>query len=461
MVCAENYLVLIGGGGEPEGDSTIFDGDLKNLGKSLENIKSNTEVLFNGGHKKTEEIIKNNYSKSDSLTKSFTSENYKKLIESYKLKIENNVIKSGDQLVIFIYSHGAERQSGKLSHEIASSGGAYTNLNNLDGSTLVNLDDLQEIIQLTNKKGIQLGIVDLSCHSGSTLALKEKAPNTCIVSSTGPDHFAYAGRDSFTDLFLKGLKPGLSLEEIFLKARLESRDPGYPMISTNIDDKNFKNIYTSITPYLYFSEKLTPYLLSNISGPQFCEREEGFKYLISQIEGLQSAVNSKYQSLSSEQLRGVLKTYKNLQEQILKISTELSSDELNKIEHFPIPSGLSFDLSDTSDEITWGEMLETDFDEIITEYENDMKSSSSKKEEQEYKLMIKLITEISNKKKKILKENPHLEAYKSQVDLLDKYMKKSEDLASVVAKHEKSFYQELYLLNQKPNSTDPCKNIKL
>ena len=281
LVYAENFLVLIGGGGEPKGDKTVFDSDMKNFGKNMENLKWNKEILFNGGHKKTEEIIETFHSKDKSPAKNFTSENYKKMIENYKLKIQNNEIKSGDQLMIFNSSHGAARETGDLSHQIATSGGAYTNLENLAGSTKVSLDDLQEIIQLTNKKGIQLGIVDLSCHSGTTLALKEKAPNTCIISATGPNHLAYGGGDSFADLFYKGLKPGLSLEEVFLKARLGTRDYSYPMISTNIDDNNFKKIYASITPYLYFSDsnsdKLIPYLISNSTDPLLCEREKNFK----------------------------------------------------------------------------------------------------------------------------------------------------------------------------------------
>ena len=57
LVQAENHLLLIGGGGEPEGDGTIFDTNLYILGSNLKNLKWNYEISFNGGHKKTEEII--------------------------------------------------------------------------------------------------------------------------------------------------------------------------------------------------------------------------------------------------------------------------------------------------------------------------------------------------------------------------------------------------------------------
>ena len=57
LVYAENHLLIIGGGGEPEGDTTIFDGDINDLGQNLKNLKWNTEISFNGGHKNTEKII--------------------------------------------------------------------------------------------------------------------------------------------------------------------------------------------------------------------------------------------------------------------------------------------------------------------------------------------------------------------------------------------------------------------
>ena len=139
----------------------------------------------------------------------------------------------------------------------------------------------------------------------------------------------------------------------------------------------------------------------------------------------------------------------------------MNTPELNKIEYFPLPTGLSSDLSDSNGEYEWGEILSTDWDKHIVEFEIDMKKSSSKKDEQEYKLAIKYITEINNKKKKILKENPHLQVLNSQLDLFDKYLIKSENLASVVAKYERFFYQELYTQNQNVNLNEPCKSIKL
>ena len=72
FVNAENHLLILGGGGSPKGDKTLFDGDLNNFGKNLEKSKWNYDVSFNGGHKDTEVIIRNSYSKSQSPASEFS-----------------------------------------------------------------------------------------------------------------------------------------------------------------------------------------------------------------------------------------------------------------------------------------------------------------------------------------------------------------------------------------------------
>ena len=52
----------------------------------------------------------------------------------------------------------------------------------------------------------------------------KNAPNTCIVSASSPNHYGFVGPGAFISLFLRDLKPGLSLKDAFLKARRESRD---------------------------------------------------------------------------------------------------------------------------------------------------------------------------------------------------------------------------------------------
>ena len=464
LVYAENHLLLIGGGGEPKRDYTIFDSFLNNLGVSLKKLNWKYEVSVNGGHKNTEEIIKNHYSKSKTPATNFTAQNYKELIQSYKLKIQNNEIKSGDQLMIIIYTHGARREEGELSHKIATSGHAPTNLTSLSGSTLVNLDDLQEIIQLTNNKGIRLGIVDLSCHSGATLALKDKAPNTCIVSSTGPEHYAYAGPKGFGENFIKVLKPGLSLEEAFLQGRLATTDGSYPMISTNENDNIVKDIYEKITPYLYYSlsetDKLNNYIFDNAAIPLLCSRDENFKDLISKVDALKSAVNSKYNSLNADKLKELLKNYKEIQDNILKITIELESPKLDTIEDIPIPKELQSTIKDAKIQYTWRELFFLEVDDLIYVQEYNKKTAKTKQEENLASSMIEYLTKIKERKTQILYGNLDIYYYKSRTNSLISSIRNSESIAFEIAKQEKIFYENYYRRNQMANTNDPCKSIK-
>lgn len=458
LVYAENHLILMGGGGEPEGDTTIFDLSVFELGKSLNKTNWGYDVIYNGGHEVSEEIIETFYPKGKSPAKDFTAENYKKMIASYKLKIENNEIKSGDQLMIIINTHGGAKETGDLSHKIAVTGGAVTDTNTLAGSTTVSLDELQEIIQLTNKKGIKLGIIDMTCHSGATLALKEKAPNTCIITSTGPDHFGFAEEDAFPEMFFRGLKPGLSLEEIFLKARLESSDRGYPMISTSENDNIVKEMYKSITPYLYFAnpagDKLTPYLAANINEAKSCEREDEFKHLISQIDKLQSTVNSKFELMNATKLKGLLTEYKKLQDELIISSKQFSSPPYNKIESFQPPGASKIT------KLTWKEILDIQTTDLINQYES-MKSALPEEDKKMVQYLIDFIKIVDVKKKEILKENPQLEkAQKNQLKMNIKNGNKSVMLVKSITDQEKMFYEKHYRLNQKPNPSDPCKSFK-
>ncbi len=59
----EKQLYILGGGGEPVGDETIFDSSLKDLSNFVKSSDWKTTISFNGGHSKTEKIIKNNFKK--------------------------------------------------------------------------------------------------------------------------------------------------------------------------------------------------------------------------------------------------------------------------------------------------------------------------------------------------------------------------------------------------------------
>ncbi len=460
---AENHLLILGGGGEPQTESTIFDNGMKDFSKNLKRSKWKYEISFNGGHSVTENILKKKYSKAITPPTDFTRENFTKLIQSYKNKILSGQIRSGDQLMILINTHGAEKEFQESTHSISLSGGAVTNINTLEGSEKASLDTLQEIVKLTNERGINLGIIDLSCHSGNTLALKKNSTNTCIISASGPLHYGFTGSGSFIENFLSNLNPGISLEEAFLKSRLASVSADYPMISTNENTKIVRDVYDQITPYLYYyapdEDKMSPYVLINSSSSQLCKREDEFNDLISKIDGLKSVLKPRRNSFNADELKRLLFEYKRSQDDIFKAIEQMGVFNLDKEEFFLISQNSNDFNTRFKTKFTWLEILHSDIDGMSTYSETLIKNSKSETEKQDIQSLKELIKQIKLKKQQILTENPKLLNYQTYVDLKIKAMKNTEELASQIALQEKKFYEELYRRSQTNNPNDPCKRI--
>lgn len=279
-VMAESQVVnkefyVLGGGGEPEGKSTIFDQEITPMGKFLNSSDWKGTVSFNGGHADTENLIKTKMNKALDAG-SFTQENYNKLIDEMISKIQSGKLKKGDQLMVSINSHGAMNNGGKT-HLVASSSSAATNMLSLSGSTVVNLDRLEEVAKLASEKGVKLALIDLSCFSGNLLNIK--SDKVCMISSTGKDQFSYSKVPSkdfflsflfpstpntFTGKFNEQFKKGKNLEEIFLKARENGMEADFPMISTNEGRIINDMIYDFIVPYLHFNGQASNTSIDNL-----------------------------------------------------------------------------------------------------------------------------------------------------------------------------------------------------
>ena len=126
LAYAENHMLIVGGGGEPKSEKTIFDNGMTLLGKNLASSKWKYEVSFNGDHRETESILQNQFNNGVKPTSNFTENNFNKMIENYRKKILNNEITSNDQLMIIINTHGAQRNPGESTHSISLKGGAAT-----------------------------------------------------------------------------------------------------------------------------------------------------------------------------------------------------------------------------------------------------------------------------------------------------------------------------------------------
>ena len=456
-VYAENYLAFLGGGGEPEGRKTIFDGGLKGFAPNLNNSGWQYEMSFNGGHTETEKILREQFPRS-TKTSNFTSKNYKELIENYKAKILLGEIRPGDQFVVILNTHGAQNNGRQETHLIATTGKAAGDLNNLSNANLVNVDDLAELVKLTNERGITMGIVDLSCHSGSTQKLK--SPNTCIVTATGPIHYAFTGGGAFMDKFLSSFKPGTTMEQAFLKARAESNDASYPMISTEENQSIVKDMYNHITPYLYYydptADKMTGYLTENSKDQLVCRREEQFNDLIRKIENFKKLVpGSPY----ADQLKNMLTQYKRQQDELLNKIRNLGGHNLDKQEQFITPvAGSPRPLAITH---SWKNLLNEDPDKWIAHYSAKVAKEKNPKEKAFLTAQVEHHKKMRRKKEEILFQYPDIRNAEKESKEIVKLMGENRNTAESIAKEERKFYDDLYKMRQGLNYNDPCRKIKM
>lgn len=285
-----NHLLVMGGGGEPKNRaSTIFDAELASLGAfARNNTQWKPSVIFDGGHAQTEAIVTQHFGPFNAATQSFSAKNFEALIGVYERRLSSGEIKPGDKLLIHINSHGALRTPGvEETHRISTSDGQATNLQSLGGPT-VPLDRLKKLTELAAQKGVRLGIVDLSCHSGSTLNLANA--NTCVIAATGPEHFSYGGGASFSAKFNQAMQKGRSLEDVFLAARSDYSDTSFPMISTPQGRDVQSRIYELLTPYLYYydpkEDKQTRYLEREVTDRNACAPQEDLQELVALVDEL-------------------------------------------------------------------------------------------------------------------------------------------------------------------------------
>src|SRR5690606_13783194 len=248
-------------------------------------------------------------------------------------------IKSGDQILLMISSHGSERVGNQKTHYISTTDNhkqGVSNYRTLDGSSTVSLDRLERLTQLAESKGIKLGILDFSCHSGVTQKLANK--NTCVISSTGPEHYSWGGTNStFAAKFTESMRSGRSLEDVFLEAVKNKRDTGYPMISSPIGQEIQETMYPLISPYLHDTRSdLTRNKMKDYYNERYakdrCENlNSDFDNLINftyDIENIASTANYK-------KLRNLLTEYNGLQQGIVQnVKLMNARQDLNKKENY-------------------------------------------------------------------------------------------------------------------------------
>lgn len=468
----QKHFYVLGGGGEPKGETTIFDNDLKLTSKFINNSDWQTIVSFDGGHAKTESIIREKMPNAKNAGH-FVEANYEKIITDLTNKLgPNGELKAGDQIMISIDTHGGRKNKEKT-HAVSLAYGAAQNLNTLEGSRTVSLDSLQGLIDLAEKKGVKLAIVDMSCYSGNLHNLKSK--NSCLISATGRDQYGYAGTvdlflfsmtNTFSGKFYDLLKKGKNLEDVFLAARTKGGTPDFPMISTEEGKAVDELLYKMLSPYLNFNNKYSTNLdkfyasRAETFAEQICDlnnNHENFLKFLDQYSGFTSiaetAAINEFQALKQ-----ALEEYRNYQQKYEEsLKGKFKADEdikaiLNR--DYAAEKSLWKDYSPTT-------FIELNFDRTIkmyqelyneanNEYGRNLWKKSLEDAKRQKQIIAELKEKISPNTKDLLKTRDDVFANSGV----------SYSYASRVATEAKKVYDNFYRKNRKETS-NPCRDFVL
>ncbi len=459
---ADNYMVIMGAGGEEAKPGTIFDGGIKNLATYVRNSPGlKVDVALNGGHSETSQIIENDFPRG-TPTSQFREVDYKRLIQKYTQMLNDNQIKTGDQLMIYIDSHGGEKEASLKTHRISTAEGTAVNLDNLQGSETVSLDDLEALKDLARTKNVKMAIIDASCHSGNTIALADE--NTCVISSSGPNHYGYT---SFGYAFPNAMSKGKTLEEVFLEVRNNENAPSFPMISTNEGMAVYNELYARLTPFLYDydekNDKLTPYLLRNSGEAQMCLTDANFKSLINTIDSIEEMntvtkkilwFTYKNKEVDFTELKRLLTEYKKtLDEAALKMR-EIGVEQFKNKETIPGFAG----------EVTWKDLLMTDYNALISKASERLATETNEKKRRALASNIVYYTKANEKKQALLSADAGLAVVVNRQKELMRSLSDTKTLSGSIAREERKLYDIMYKQAQKSNpdkSKNPCHNFKL
>lgn len=460
---AENHMLFLGGGSEPqELETTIFDDEVKLMGTFLEKNKKNwnAKVSFNGGHTKTEEYLRDGVEKVAGANKPFTEQNFIALLEEYEQKIDSGQIKSGDQLLIYITTHGAQKTEKEQTHKIGMSGKGATDLNTLEGADLVSMDQLQVLITKAEQKGIKLGVMDFSCHSGASLALKN--PNTCIITASGPNHFGYA---SWGERFARNMWKGKNLEEIFLETFVDRYETAFPMISTNAGVAIQNQFYELLTPYLHYwkpkvhHQKLSTFLEDQVTKNKCEEADANFE----QLAKLTSDMEAVFKKNKDEfrDFKKAITDYHNFQN---KMKDDLKKFDINALKSKS--EKVCVDYAESDDDLviqscttyTMENLLNMNYENLKKFYRE--KAAKDPKEAAWSAASIQKLEKAEALKDKLLAENPGFLQYQTYYKSFPELEKKSWDMALKVSTELQKIYPILYKEKAKADpAPNPCKNF--
>ena len=199
---AATFAVYYGGADNADASEPIFELDFERFVKAAKLAGWQTQYFYGGS-----QAYPTSFQKAQVLTDgkvhAFTTKNFLDSLSQYKSDIESGGMKSGDQLLLFISTHGP------------LIGGAEFSFMTVDGTAFA-LSNLKILKETAARAGVRLAIVAETCGSGEVQKLADE--KTCVVTSSAIKKLGY-NTDSRLLTWMFQLPEVINLEDAYFRAR--------------------------------------------------------------------------------------------------------------------------------------------------------------------------------------------------------------------------------------------------
>jgi len=297
----DKYMYSFGGAGDA--GENLFTNEFQNISTTAQRNGWQNQILF-GRNPSESAKVQNNAS---SPVKEFSQKNFKDSLDQIVSDAQSGKIKSGDQVLIMIDSHGSPYLT---SHSDGTVDKAH-NVSCSDGDC--SLGPLEQVIKTLESKGVKVALVDLSCYSGQSMNLASS--KTCVVSATSANDVS---RFFFSKNFIANMKSGTSLENVFLSARLAGDSVGRAEISTTAGQLATSTIQELGSESL---QRVSAEDLASAHKETPCEKAESrnqMKKTLRQFNDIESKLYvHSYQNATAK--------YQKIYDQAQKLATQINS----------------------------------------------------------------------------------------------------------------------------------------
>lgn len=381
-----------------------------------------------------------------------SSRDWPQTLELLKEKLKKGEFKKGQSLVLNIISHSDGKSPKTQFYNFDSK--YYEEM----GEAKKSVETLAEIIKLSEEKGVQLGIIDVSPFAKySQDLLKHAKGNTCIIVNQKDSSFRR--NQGFDGAFLQNLgRPGMSLEDVYLSAFEHSESYDDALINTPNHEFAKKQIalinskdgikLTELNANAKMSQ------LVKVDGE--CAINDSFDALVKDLQQI-SDHNNKSKAAKSLYISS-LERYRYLQLEYYKKYAQISGKNLtgdvvfeSSVKHPETGKPL------VSQKISASSLKEDEIDEFIYALEQASYRHADKPHGKLYKEAYKEVAhKIRNEKKRVAKQKSSFS--KNELKLQHSMDKELNKQFEEVFKLSNKYYQNLY----KYRSTDnlACKKIK-